>query len=70
MELQQGRVTNDPVTVGRNYRMISINTGLQGDMFGQVCSQSIGTKHFSGTGGKLDTHRGAQWFCQTLFQHE
>jgi len=40
--------------------MISINTALQVDMFGQVCSQSIGTKHFSGTGGQLDTHRGAQ----------
>ena len=60
VELQQGQVTNDPVTVGRNYRMISINTALQVDMFGQVCSQSIGTKHFSGTGGQLDTHRGAQ----------
>ena len=27
---------------------------------GQVCSQSIGPRHFSGTGGQLDTHRGAQ----------
>ena len=40
--------------------MISINTALQVDVFGQVCSQSIGFKHFSGTGGQLDTHRGAQ----------
>jgi acyl-CoA hydrolase len=30
------------------------------DVLGQVCSQSIGFKHFSGTGGQLDTHRGAQ----------
>jgi len=30
------------------------------DIFGQVCSQSIGYRHFSGTGGQLDTHRGAQ----------
>jgi acyl-CoA hydrolase len=60
VEFQQGRVTNDPVVVGQNYRMISINTALQVDVLGQVCSQSIGPKHFSGTGGQLDTHRGAQ----------
>jgi acyl-CoA hydrolase len=33
---------------------------LQVDILGQVCSQSIGTRQFSGTGGQLDTHRGAQ----------
>ncbi len=60
VEFQQGSVTNDPYVIGKNYRMISINTALQVDMFGQVCSQSIGYKHFSGTGGQLDTHRGAQ----------
>ena len=60
VEFQQGRITNDPVVIGRNYRMKSINTALQVDVLGQVCSQSIGYKHFSGTGGQLDTHRGAQ----------
>ena len=60
VEFQQGCVTNDPYVVGKNYRMISINTALQIDVFGQVCSQSIGCRHFSGTGGQLDTHRGAQ----------
>ena len=60
VEFQQGKVTNDPYVIGKNYRMISINTALQVDVFGQVCSQSIGFKHFSGTGGQLDTHRGAQ----------
>jgi acyl-CoA hydrolase len=60
VEFQQGRVTNDPYVIGRNYHMISINTALQVDVLGQVCSQSIGFKHFSGTGGQLDTHRGAQ----------
>lgn len=60
VEFQQGRVTNDPNVIGKNYRMISINTAIQVDMYGQVCSQSIGARHFSGTGGQLDTHRGAQ----------
>lgn len=60
VEFQQGKITNDPQLVGRNYRMISVNTALQVDILGQVCSQSIGYRHISGTGGQLDTHRGAQ----------
>lgn len=60
VEFQQGRVTNNPAVIGQNYKMISVNTALQVDIFGQVCSQSIGYRHFSGTGGQLDTHRGAQ----------
>ncbi len=60
VEFQQGSVTNDPYVIGKNHKMISINTALQVDVFGQVCSQSIGYRHFSGTGGQLDTHRGAQ----------
>lgn len=60
VELQPGYITNDPYVIGRNYKMVSVNTALQVDCYGQVCSQSIGTRHFSGTGGQLDTHRGAQ----------
>ena len=60
VELQQGRVTNDPSVIGKNFKMVSVNTALQVDCSGQVCSQSIGPRHFSGTGGQLDTHRGAQ----------
>ncbi|MFN2144014.1 MAG: ABC transporter substrate-binding protein [Anaerolineales bacterium] len=60
VEFQQGKVTNDPYIIGRNYKMVSVNTALQVDINGQVCSQSIGPRHYSGTGGQLDTHRGAQ----------
>lgn len=60
VELQRGCVTNDPYVMGQNYRMVSVNTAIQVDLLGQVCSQSIGPRHFSGTGGQLDTHRGAQ----------
>jgi acyl-CoA hydrolase len=60
VEFLQGRVTNDPYVIGKNYKMVSVNTALQVDCGGQVCSQSIGPRHFSGTGGQLDTHRGAQ----------
>jgi ABC-type branched-subunit amino acid transport system substrate-binding protein len=60
VEFQQGQVTNDPYVIAQNYKMISVNTALQVDIYGQVCSQSVGPRHFSGTGGQLDTHRGAQ----------
>lgn len=60
VEFQQGCVTNNPTIIGKNYKMVSVNTALQVDIYGQVCSQSIGPRHFSGTGGQLDTHRGAQ----------
>lgn len=60
VEFHRGRYTNDPYVIARNKNMISVNTALQVDIYGQVCSQSIGTRHFSGTGGQLDTHRGAQ----------
>ena len=60
VEFQQGKVTNDPYVIGQNYKMVSVNTALQVDLYGQVCSQSIGPRHYSGTGGQLDTHRGAQ----------
>jgi acyl-CoA hydrolase len=60
VEFQAGRVANDPYIIGQNSKMVSVNTALQVDCYGQVCSQSIGPRHFSGTGGQLDTHRGAQ----------
>jgi acyl-CoA hydrolase len=60
VEFQQGKVTNDPTVIAQNYQMVSVNTALQVDINGQVCSQSIGARHYSGTGGQLDTHRGAQ----------
>jgi acyl-CoA hydrolase/ABC-type branched-subunit amino acid transport system substrate-binding protein len=60
VEFQQGRVTNDPYVIAQNTRMVSVNTALQVDISGQVCSQSLGSHQYSGTGGQLDTHRGAQ----------
>ncbi len=60
VEMYRGHYTNDPYVIAQNNKMISVNTALQVDILGQVCSQSIGTRQFSGTGGQLDTHRGAQ----------
>lgn len=60
VEMYRGSHVNDPYVIAQNNKMISVNTAIQVDILGQVCSQSIGTRQFSGTGGQLDTHRGAQ----------
>ena len=50
---------NDPAVISQNHNMISINAALECDIWGQVCAESIGTKHMSGTGGQVDYVRGA-----------
>jgi len=57
--VMSGSFTNDPFILGQNSKMVSINAALMIDLTGQVCSEAIGTRHYSGTGGQLDTHRGA-----------
>lgn len=53
------RYVNDPFTISKNYKMCSINTAMGIDLLGQVSSESIGTRHYSGTGGQVDTATGA-----------
>ncbi len=60
IELRRGAYTNDPYVIGQNYKMVSINTSLQVDLTGQVCSESLGHVQYSGTGGQADTAIGAQ----------
>lgn len=60
VQLLRGSYTNDPYVIGRNSKMVSINTTLEMDLTGQCCSESIGTMQFSGTGGQADTAIGAQ----------
>jgi len=60
VEIHRGSVVNDPYIVRKNNKMVSINTSLTVDITGQVCSESFGPKQFTGTGGQLDMHRGAQ----------
>lgn len=51
--------TNDPLLIARNDNMVAINSALQVDLTGQVCSDSIGTYFYSGIGGQVDFLRGA-----------
>ena len=50
---------NDPATIAKHPNFRSINAALEVDFFGQVCAESIGTRHVSGTGGQVDYVRGA-----------
>jgi acyl-CoA hydrolase len=60
VEFQRGSMVNDPVVVARNHKMVSINTTLQVDLFGQCVSEAIGHRQYSGCGGAIDTCIGAQ----------
>jgi 4-hydroxybutyrate CoA-transferase len=51
--------TNDPGLIARNDNMVAINSALQVDLTGQVCSDSIGNQFYSGIGGQVDFIRGA-----------
>ena len=50
---------NDPFVIAKIDNMVSINTTLQVDLTGQVCSESIGPRQYSGTGGAFDFAYGA-----------
>jgi acyl-CoA hydrolase len=52
-------IINDPVEIGKIPKFVSINTCLAADLTGQVCSEAIGHKQYSATGGQLDFVRGA-----------
>ncbi len=60
VEILRGRYVNDPYVIGQNDRMVSINTSVEIDLTGQCCSESIGVRQISGTGGQADTAIGAQ----------
>jgi acyl-CoA hydrolase len=51
--------TNDPYIIAKNDKQIAINGTLRVDLRGQVCSESVGTRQISGTGGQLEFTRGA-----------
>lgn len=51
---------NDPRVIARNDNQVSINTSIEVDITGQCCSESLGSRQFSGTGGQTDTAMGAQ----------
>ena len=52
--------SNDPYIIAQNDNVISVNSAMQVDITGQVASEGIGFRQYSGIGGQLDYVRGAQ----------
>ena len=50
---------NNPATIRELDNFISINGCIAVDLYGQVSSESSGTRHISGTGGQVDFITGA-----------
>jgi len=61
---------NDPRIISLNDKVVAVNNAIEVDLFSQVCSESVGTAHKSGTGGQLDfifgafgSHGGKGFIC-------
>ncbi len=50
---------NDPEVAAQNDNLVAINSAIEVDLTGQVCSDSIGPYIYSGFGGQVDFIRGA-----------
>lgn len=50
---------NDANVIGKHKRMVAVNMALEIDLTGQVCSDSVGGRFYSGIGGQIDFNRGA-----------
>ena len=59
IELLPASWVNDPCNIAQNDNMVSINTALQIDLTGQVCSETLHGRQYSGTGGATDFAAGA-----------
>jgi acyl-CoA hydrolase len=58
-EFRRTAYCNDPLIIARNDRMVAINSAIEVDLTGQVCSDSMGRTPYSGIGGQVDFLRGA-----------
>lgn len=58
--IMDGSFVNNPYVIAQNDNQISINTSLEVDLAGQCCSESLGSRQFSGAGGQADTAVGAK----------
>ncbi len=61
IEMRSISWVNDPRVIAQHDNFISVNSALAVDLTGQVCSETIGLRTFSGPGGQLDFVRGARW---------
>ncbi len=57
-EFHPTEYVNDPYVIGQHDKMVGINVGLEIDLTGQVCADSLGYRIYSGIGGQVDFIRG------------
>jgi acyl-CoA hydrolase len=50
---------NDTSVIRQNPKAVAVNSAIEVDITGQVCSDTIGTYQYSGVGGQMDFMRGA-----------
>lgn len=50
---------NNPFIIAQNDNLVSINSAVQVDLYGQTASETIGPMQISGVGGQVDFVRGA-----------
>jgi acyl-CoA hydrolase len=60
VELLPVHYVNDPFNIAKNENMVSVNTALEIDLTGQICSETLNGKQYSGTGGAWDFAYGAK----------
>jgi len=54
VEMHPVDYTNNVMIAGKVNNLISINSALQVDLFGQVCADTLGYQQYSGVGGQVD----------------
>ena len=59
VEFISADMSNDTGRIGRNPKVVAINSAIQVDLTGQVCADSMGSRIYSGIGGQMDFIRGA-----------
>ncbi|MBF0178890.1 MAG: GNAT family N-acetyltransferase [Magnetococcales bacterium] len=59
IEFHPSEYVNSPTVIARNQNMIAINSAIEVDLTGQVVSDSVGRRFYSGIGGQVDFIRGA-----------
>jgi len=58
-EFHPSEYVNDPFVIAQHDKMVAVNVGLEIDLTGQVCADSLGYRFYSGIGGQVDFTRGA-----------
>ena len=58
-ELHPTEYVNDVNIISQHEKMVAINVGIEVDLTGQVCADSLGYRFYSGIGGQVDFIRGA-----------